>query len=46
MTAGATRPFPERLRSGERLLGVVATLATPSVVEIVVHAGFDWVWLD
>jgi 2-keto-3-deoxy-L-rhamnonate aldolase RhmA len=46
MTTGATRPFPERLRSGERLLGVVATLATPSTVEILVHAGFDWLWLD
>jgi 2-dehydro-3-deoxyglucarate aldolase/4-hydroxy-2-oxoheptanedioate aldolase len=46
MTTGATRPFPERLRSGERLLGVLATLATPSAVEILVHAGFDWLWLD
>ena len=42
----STRPFPERLRSGERLLGVVATLATPSAVEILRHAGFDWLWLD
>jgi 2-keto-3-deoxy-L-rhamnonate aldolase RhmA len=46
MTTGATRPFPERLRSGERLLGVVATLATSSAVEILVRAGFDWLWLD
>jgi len=40
------RVFPERLRSGERLLGAVVTLATSSAAEILVHAGFDWLWID
>src|SRR5258708_36752834 len=41
-----TETFRQRLRSGERLLGLILTLPTPEIAEICVKAGFDWLFLD
>lgn len=38
--------FAERLRSGERLLGTVVTLASPEVGELLAGAGYDWLFID
>ena len=38
--------FRTRLRNGERLLGTMVTLPTASTAEILVDAGFDWLFLD
>lgn len=38
--------FRQRLLSQTPSIGVIATLADPSVVEILVHAGYDWLWID
>ena len=38
--------FRRRLASGERLVGTMVTLPCPSVAEILVAAGFDWLFLD
>ena len=35
-----------RLSRGERLIGTMVTLATPSTVEILAAAGFDWLFID
>ncbi len=45
MTA-ARRPLKARLRSGERLLGVLLRLPNESLVELAGHSGFDVVVLD
>jgi 2-dehydro-3-deoxyglucarate aldolase/4-hydroxy-2-oxoheptanedioate aldolase len=38
--------FRQRLLAQTPSIGVVATLADPSVVEILVQAGYDWLWID
>ncbi len=38
--------FRQRLVSGEMLLGTMITLPCPEVVEIMVDAGFDWLFID
>lgn len=41
-----SKPFRTRLKNGEQLLGTLVTLASPEVVEILVNAGFDWLFID
>jgi 2-keto-3-deoxy-L-rhamnonate aldolase RhmA len=38
--------FRQRLRAGERLVGMIVSLAAPEVTEILGLAGFDWLFLD
>lgn len=38
--------FRQRLLSQTPSIGVIATLPDPSVVEILVQAGYDWLWID
>ena len=38
--------FRTRLANGERLLGTMVTLPTPSTAEILADAGFDWLFID
>jgi 2-keto-3-deoxy-L-rhamnonate aldolase RhmA len=38
--------FLDRIRSGQRPVGVIITLADPAVAEIFAQSGFDWLWLD
>jgi len=38
--------FRARLRSGEKLVGTMVTLPTPSTAEILADAGFDWLFVD
>lgn len=40
------RPFRQRLKSGERLIGTMITLASPETAEVLASAGFDWLFLD
>ena len=35
-----------RLASGEKLLGTMVTLPTPSTAEILAEVGFDWLFID
>jgi len=41
----ASKSFAERLRAGERLLAVSATIS-PVLTELLGHAGFDWLFID
>lgn len=36
----------DRLRNGETLVGTMVTMASTDVVEIMIDAGFDWLFLD
>lgn len=36
----------ERLAKGEIALGGTAQIGSPEVVELIGHAGYDWVWID
>jgi 2-dehydro-3-deoxyglucarate aldolase len=38
--------FRARLRRGDRLLGTMVTLASPSVAEVLAGIGFDWLFID
>ncbi len=38
--------FRTRLRAGELLVGPMVTLGSPEVCEILVEAGYDWLFLD
>ena len=38
--------FRSRLRAGEKLLGTMVTLASPSVAELLASLGFDWLFVD
>ena len=38
--------FKPRLLRGDRLIGSVVTLPSPSVVEMLADVGFDWVFID
>jgi len=38
--------FRTRVRSGEKFLGTMLTLASPAVAEILADAGFDWLFID
>ena len=38
--------FRKRLLRGDRLLGTMVTLPTPSTAEILADAGFDWLFID
>ena len=40
------RSFSERLRTGERLLGTIATLPSPEAAELLSLCGFDWLFVD
>jgi 4-hydroxy-2-oxoheptanedioate aldolase len=46
MATDKTKTFKQCLQSGELLLGTIVSLATPQVVEILVQAGFDWLFID
>ena len=41
-----TNNFRSRLVGGERLLGTMVTLPTPSTAEILADIGFDWLFVD
>src|ERR1700741_5409983 len=36
----------ERILKARPLIGTLATIATPSVVEALSRCGFDWLWID
>ena len=36
----------EKLLKGERLLGTIVSVASPTVCELLSHAGFDWLFID
>src|SRR5262245_61982245 len=38
--------FRQRLRSGEFILGTFVEIASPSLVEIMAHGGFDFAIID
>lgn len=38
--------FRARVRRGERLLGTIASLASPEVIEILAGCGYDWLFLE
>jgi len=40
------RDFRARLRRGERLVGTLLTLPSPSVAELLAAQGFDWLFVD
>jgi 2-keto-3-deoxy-L-rhamnonate aldolase RhmA len=41
-----THSFRQRLKSGERLLGTMITLASAETAEVLAGVGFDWFFLD
>lgn len=41
-----TETFRQRLRSGQKLVGLILTLPSPEIAEICADAGFDWLFLD
>lgn len=41
-----TNPFKAALRAGRRQIGLWSALAVPASVELLAHAGFDWLLLD
>ena len=41
-----TNNFRSRLINGDKLLGTMVTLATPSTAEILADVGFDWLFVD
>ncbi len=38
--------FRSRLKNGEKLVGTMVTLPTPSTAEILADLGFDWLFID
>ena len=38
--------FRKRLKAGEKLVGTMVTLPTPSTAEILADIGFDWLFID
>jgi len=40
------KSFAERLREGELLIGTLVSLPSAETVEILAHAGFDWLFID
>lgn len=38
--------FRKRLKAGEKLIGTMVTLPTPSAAEILADIGFDWLFID
>lgn len=38
--------FRSRLKQGELLIGTLVTLPSPQIAEILVNAGFDWLFVD
>ena len=46
MATEIAKTFKQRLQSGDLLRGTIVSLATPQVVEILVQAGFDWLFID
>ncbi len=38
--------FRSRLRAGERLIGTIASLASPEATEILATSGYDWLFLE
>lgn len=43
---GMNQTFRTRLRNGEKLLGTMVTLSTPSTAEILADLGYDWLFVD
>ena len=41
-----THSFRQRLKSGERLIGTMITLASAETAEVLAGVGFDWFFLD
>jgi 2-dehydro-3-deoxyglucarate aldolase len=41
-----TITFRTRLRRGDRLIGTIASLASPEVTEILAGSGYDWLFLE
>jgi hypothetical protein len=46
MTERSSVTFIERIKSGQKLVGTVATLPCPELIEGLVKCGFDWLWID
>ncbi len=40
------KPFADRLRSGELLIGTLVSLNSSEITEILAQAGFDWLFID
>jgi len=40
------KAFTERLRNGDLLIGTLISLPSPEIVEILSHAGYDWLFID
>lgn len=38
--------FRQKLQNGETLIGTMITLPSPEMVEIMIDAGFDWLFID
>ena len=38
--------FREKLLKGERLHGTIVSVASPTICELLAHAGFDWLFID
>ena len=41
-----TISFRERVKNRDLLVGTLLTLPSPEIAEILVHAGFDWLFID
>ncbi|MHB8054324.1 MAG: HpcH/HpaI aldolase family protein [Candidatus Aminicenantales bacterium] len=46
MTKHDARDFKERLKSADKLTGILLSLPSPEIAEICASAGFDWLFLD
>lgn len=40
------KAFTEKLHNGDLLIGTLISLASPEIVEILSHAGYDWLFID
>ena len=40
------RTFRKQLRAGDKLLGTMLTLSSPTVAEVLAAAGIDWLFID
>ncbi len=40
------KPFADRLRNGDLLIGTLVSLPSPEITEILARAGYDWLFID
>ena len=40
------KAFTERLRKGDLLIGILISLPSPEIAEILSHTGYDWLFID